>query len=110
MLIPMKIKRNLAHYDGKFIKIKGKEYYCKNAMDPGDQLFANAIAEKLGIICATDYIIEVDGDYYYLSYSFNNDGIFKDGNQLGIKSNGYMIYGCSLKRIIQRIVKNLLIN
>lgn len=88
MLIPMKIKRNLAHYDGKFIKIKGKEYYCKNAMDPGDQLFANAIAEKLGIICAKDYIIEVDGDYYYLSYSFNNDGIFKDGNRLGIKSNG----------------------
>ena len=88
MLIPMKIKRNLVHYDGKFIKIKCKEYYCKNAMDPGDQLFANAIAEKLGIICAKDYIIEADGDYYYLSYSFNNDGIFKDGNQLGIKSNG----------------------
>ena len=82
MLIPMKIKRNLAHYDGKFIKIKGKEYYCKNAMDPGDQLFANAIAEKLGIICAKDYIIEVDGDYYYLSYSFNNLGNFKRGKDL----------------------------
>ena len=88
----MKISRNVINelpcYDGKFINIDGKEYFCKYAMEPGDQIFANSLATKMRIICAKDYIVKVDEDYYYLSYSFNNDGVFKDGNALGIKSNG----------------------
>ena len=44
-------------------------------MEPGDQIFANSLATKMRIICAKDYIVKVDEDYYYLSYSFNNDGV-----------------------------------
>lgn len=88
MLIPLKIKRNLSDYDGKFIKIKGKEYYCKTAMDPGDQLFANAVAESLGIICAKDFVVKAKDSYYYLSYSFNNLGNFQDARKLGLHTAG----------------------
>lgn len=88
MKISRIIRNELPRYDRKFININGKDYFCKYALEPGDQIFANNLASKIGIMCAKDYIVKVNHDYYYLSYSFNNDGIFKDGNDLGIKSNG----------------------
>lgn len=51
MLIPMKIKRNLAHYDGKFIKIKANCFFT-----PSGKFFLNVFINAPHFFLK-DYII-----------------------------------------------------
>lgn len=73
------------YIDGK-ITIDGDLYHVKYACDC-DQILANNIASKLGIIVPNDYYIKYGDKSYYLSYSFNNYGKFKTAKELGIKSD-----------------------
>lgn len=68
----------------QFINLDGVEYFCKYAEGGGIELVANKLAGIVGINCSKDYIVNINDELYYLSYSFYNIGDFKRGSDLMI--------------------------
>ena len=88
MKLTEKQKEELLSKEHNYVDIDGVQYFCKVAKNDCNEILAYRLASLVGINCPLYHIVRVNKDLYYLSYSFNNDGIFKDGNRLGIKSNG----------------------
>ena len=73
--------------DHQFIEIDGIEYFCKYAEGGGIELVANKLARLISINCFKDYLVNINGELYYLSYSFYNLGNFKRGDEFNVKNS-----------------------
>lgn len=91
-----------------FINIGGDEYYVKYVGDELNQLLGNELAELCGINCVTDKVLKIDDDYFYLSYSLNNLGVYESAYSEGINSlNLYDIWN-SLEKKYPNMVEKLM--
>lgn len=73
--------------DHQFIEIDGIEYFCKYVEGGGIELVANKLARLISINCSKDYLVNINGELYYLSYSFYNLGNFKRGDEFNVKNS-----------------------
>lgn len=69
-----------------FVFLNGKRYYFKIVEDEGHELVGDKLANICGINTTSDKIVLVNNEYYYLSYDLNNDGVYKDAENMGITS------------------------
>lgn len=108
MKLSKKEIENLEENIGTFISIEGKEYYCKYALDDGEEILANRLASHIGIITPKDYFFKSRKDRYYLSESFNNEGNFKSAKELGIKSDSLYDIWIRLEELYPSDIKDLM--
>lgn len=91
-----------------FIELDGEEYYAKFIGDELNQIIGNELAYYCDINCVTDKVVRSDDDYFYLSYSLHNLGIYESGSSLGLTSlNLYEIW-LKLEEIYPKDVEKLM--
>ena len=94
MMLSKKDEEIILSSDHQFIEIDGIEYFCKYADGGGIELVANKLARLISINCSKDYLVNINGELYYLSYSFYNLGNFKRGDEFNVKNS--LNTGCFL--------------
>ena len=82
MELTEKQKGEIVSKEHEYVDIDGVQYFCKIASTNCNEIIASRLSSLVGINCPPYYIVNINKDLYYLSYSFNNLGKFKSGKDL----------------------------